>query len=181
MAGERTTNMIDDKSVVSDSLPEGEAGQGARLDRRRLLQAVGASSFAGLALGAGAVPEGAGAQAPPTLRTGSWNINGNGYEDVLRIDGVSAQGKVSGTAYGQPIDGYWDEDARKLTFIRIIDPTNPSKQQIFTGFWFQNPVNPGAGQNVTHTLAGFFEAFSGTGGSAQRTLYGWFARIEFPT
>jgi hypothetical protein len=116
------------------------------------------------------------------LPTGLWQLNGNGFKGDLNIQAVDAQGNLNGTVYGQQILGFWDEGAQKITFMRIINPNDPSTFQIFTGFMYDsnaplfgeagNPPNP---QNFK-ILNGFFEAFGGTGAVAQRVLYGWMAR-----
>ena len=111
------------------------------------------------------------------LTTGIWNINGNGYPGQLNIVSVDSQGKLNGTVYGQPIEGFWDDISQKIMFMRIIDASKPSTLQIYTGYLFKTPVRPRAGQNITYTLTGFFEAFAGTGAVAQRTLYGWYASV----
>ena len=107
-----------------------------------------------------------------------WNINANGHEGQLNIASVDPQGNLSGTVFGNPIQGFWDEDAQKITFMRIINASDPSLTQIYTGFRFQNPITPGAGEDVTQTLTGFFEAFSGSGATAQSNLFGWFAQMK---
>ena len=112
-----------------------------------------------------------------SLPTGTWKINGNGFEGNLNIDSVDAKGTLSGNVFGQPIEGFWDEVSQKIIFMRIITPNDPSTFQIYTGYLFQNPQRPTPGQDITHTLTGFFEAFAGTGAVAQRTLYGWMASV----
>jgi len=112
-----------------------------------------------------------------SLIRGVWNINANGFEGQLNIASVDAQGNLNGTVFGNPIRGFWDENAQKITFLRVINAADPTTLQVFTGFRFQNPQNPEPGRNVTHTLAVFFEAFSGTGATAQRSLFGWFAQV----
>ena len=115
------------------------------------------------------------AQAGTTsLPTGKWTINGNSFLGELNITSVDSQGNLTGTVYGQQITGFWDGVSNKITFIRV--PTNPSvssQYQIYTGFMFRdNATDP------TYTLTGYFEAFSGTGATAKRVLYGWYARIQ---
>jgi len=108
------------------------------------------------------------------LPTGNWNINGNGFRGDLVINSVDSAGRITGTVYnGQTIIGFWDESSQKITFMRIIEPSDPSTFQIFTGYLFRNCDTGGC----LYTLAGSFEAFAGTGAVAQRTLYGWFAQI----
>lgn len=108
---------------------------------------------------------------------GTWKIDNNGFPGdlVLRVD---ANGRVSGTVYGQEIFGFWDEDAKKITFVRIINRADPTSYQIFTGFLFTPAFRLNTGQQgeVAQMLTGYFEAFSGSGATAQRTLYGWHAQ-----
>ncbi len=111
------------------------------------------------------------------LLTGTWNMNGNGYQGQLIVTSVDAQGNLNGTVYNNPIQGFWDESSQKITFMRIITASDPSRLQIYTGYLFKTPPRPRAGQNFTYTLSGFFEAFAGTGASAQRNLFGWYASI----
>jgi hypothetical protein len=108
----------------------------------------------------------------------TWKINGNGYKGDLVISSVDSAGRVSGTVYGNEIrDGFWDEDAQKITFTRITQADDPSTFQKYTGYLFKNPIgSPGPGEDITYTLAGYFEALSGTGGTPERPLYGWYAQ-----
>jgi hypothetical protein len=112
------------------------------------------------------------------LPLGDWRINANGYTGVLHIAAVN-QGNVTGTltfAGEAPNQlnnvAFWNDTSKEITFIRVINPADPSTFQIYTGFFFpQNHTQP----NGPSELAGHFEAFRGTGGSANRSLYGWFA------
>ena len=63
--------------------------------------------------------------------------------------------------------------SQKITFVRVINQDNPSENQIYTGFHFDNERDHLTDR--THTLAGYFEAFQGTGAVASRVLYGWVA------
>jgi hypothetical protein len=110
-----------------------------------------------------------------TLKTGNWTLNGNGSPGSLVIPAIDAKGniikmtdasskEIKPTAYGNDIIGFWDEDAHKLTFIRVIDKNNPIANQIYTGYLLDDKI----------TIAGSFEAFQG--GSALRTVYGWYAK-----
>jgi len=103
------------------------------------------------------------------LPTGSWNVNGNGSVGVLNVTSIDGQGHLTGTIYGNPIQGFWDDTAAKATFLRIINANDPTTLQIFTGYLFVN--------GKTSTIAGGFEAFAGSGGVASRAIYGWFAQI----
>ena len=114
---------------------------------------------------------------PNYLPTGVWRIDGNGYLGELNIASVDNAGKITGSVYGHPIQGFWNEDQQAVTFTRTIAANNPSATQIYTGYLFKTPINPVTGDEVTFTLTGSFEAFAGTGAVAERTLYGWVASI----
>jgi hypothetical protein len=112
------------------------------------------------------------------LETGSWTVSANGFIGSLIINSVDGKGTLSGALemkneQSHQIIGFWDEDSQKITFMRVIDINDPSKCQIFTGYRYID----GATRNPT--LAGSFEGFQGTGATAQRVLYGWYAyKIE---
>lgn len=115
-----------------------------------------------------------------TLPTGDWKIDANGFRGVLTITGVDGAGNLNArTSFnGEPTNqviGFWDDTSKKITFIRVIDPNNPSRNQIYTGFYFNNQRDHPT--DLSHTLTGYFEAFQGTGAVAQRVLYGWWAGI----
>ena len=104
---------------------------------------------------------------------GIWYINANGFSGTLSIQEVDAQGNLSGSSvFGNEILGFWDESSQKLTFMRLFGPDNPSTFQIYTGYLMV--PQPG----VTLALAGTFEAFQGSGGTAQQSLFGWFATAQ---
>jgi spore germination protein YaaH len=108
-----------------------------------------------------------------SLVTGQWTLNGNGFQGDLTITAADADGTLHGTMYGgQPIIGFWDETAQKITFMKIVPPPSgqapdPSTYQVYTGYLFSN--------GTEFTLAGSFEAFAGSGGTASRTVFGWTA------
>jgi len=115
------------------------------------------------------------AQASTSLPTGTWSINANSFGGQLVINSVDAQGNLTGTVYGQSIVGFWDGVSNKITFIRV--PSNPaasSQYQIYTGYLFRNSSGP----DSVYTLTGYFEAFAGTGATARRVVYGWYAQIR---
>ncbi len=102
------------------------------------------------------------------LPTGDWQINGNGCSGTLAVS-VDGNGNVTGTVYGDPIQGFWDDGAQKLTFLRTPN-SDPSSSQIYTGYLFESIF--------TYTLAGSFQGFAGTGGAARRAVYGWLAQKQ---
>ena len=113
-----------------------------------------------------------------TLPLGNWDIDGNGFRGTLTINGggrrreSERQRRVRILRVQQAI-GFWDEPSQKITFVRVINQDDPSANQIYTGFRFDNERDHLTDR--THTLAGYFEAFQGTGAVASRVLYGWVA------
>ena len=107
--------------------------------------------------------------APPV---GAWSANCNGFTGPLSITSVDAAGNAVGTMFGNPIKGLWNESAQELMFYRAIGgtfaSTPPELIQVYTLYQF-----PGA--SGTLRLAGFFEAFAGTGATAVRHRFGCYA------
>ena len=107
------------------------------------------------------------------LQTGDWEIDGNGSRGVLAIQAIDAQGRLNATVYGQRVVGWWDEQRRRITFLRLINPNDPTSFQSFRGYgWDEDPNTTGG---KPHYLAGSFETYAGAGGTAARPSYGWFA------
>jgi hypothetical protein len=112
------------------------------------------------------------------LERGTWYIDENGDEGTLRIAAIDAQGNVTGTVFGEQIEGFWDENLQRIMFVRMPDPADKSTFKIYTGYLFtiSHPLPPSA----EAVLAGHFEAFQGGGGAAQRSLFGWVAHLGHP-
>ncbi|MFY9561420.1 MAG: hypothetical protein WAQ52_14400 [Terriglobales bacterium] len=114
-----------------------------------------------------------------TLRTGNWDIIANGFQGRLNITSVDAQGNLSGTwvegTQTSQIQGYWDEDGKRITFVRTLG--NPSTFQVFTGYLFDPGATFCQGGEFRQMMAGSFEFFSSTGGKAARNVGGWAARF----
>lgn len=94
------------------------------------------------------------------LPGGKWTIFANGFKgdlDVRFVDGS----RFVGTAFGDPIDGVWQQGVVKFSFTR-----GGAANQIYHG----NLAFPPRGTPVasTYTIAGTFDDVSGT--------YGWFAQ-----
>jgi hypothetical protein len=112
------------------------------------------------------------------LPKGDWTILADGVQGTLTIRGVDGEGNLdaqlllAGRPTEEPLIGFWDDVSKKITFLRVYAPNAPSDSQVYTGFYFNV-----SGTDVTHTLTGFLEAFAGTGGVAQRVLYGWYATM----
>jgi len=104
-----------------------------------------------------------------------WGINANSFQGDLTINAVDANdGSLQGSVFGNVIFGFWDEEARKITFLRQVDNNQPDTHQVYTGYLFQNQLDA---LDTQYTLAGYFEALKGAGGTAQRTLFGWYAQV----
>jgi hypothetical protein len=112
----------------------------------------------------------------PAVPLGSWEINASGDRGQLAILTVDRQGELRGTLYGQAIVGFWDERAQKILFVRFLDPAVPATTQVYTGYLFRNSGGVRGVGTATYTLAGSFEAFGGTGATAARAVYGWYAQ-----
>jgi hypothetical protein len=107
---------------------------------------------------------------PPIHVESIWNINVNGTTGTLRITSVTSNNIVQGSMdlNTQPpnrIEGAYDNVSQKLTFFRIINHSNPTTNQIFTGFLMGSSNN---------AIAGYFEALPNAGGSVQRSIFGWY-------
>jgi hypothetical protein len=113
-----------------------------------------------------------------SLLSGNWDIDGNGSRGTLTIDGVDATENLNASVVFdssgvQQVIGFWNEPSQKITFVQVTNPDDPSVNQIYTGFRFDN--KRGYLTDRTHALAGYFKAFQGTGAVALRVPYGWVA------
>jgi hypothetical protein len=70
-------------------------------------------------------------QASAGLPTGTWTINANGYEGQLIISSVGPNGQLSGSIFGNLMQGFWNDVSKTITFMRISDPINQSTIQIY--------------------------------------------------
>lgn len=91
----------------------------------------------------------------------SWRLVADGREDVLRLDLASDGVTVTGTVFGNPINGSWNEASAKISFIR-----GGGANQTYTGFVSPRVSGPADGK---YYLAGTFDDASGT--------FGWFAEM----
>ncbi len=112
---------------------------------------------------------------PTSLVVGDWSIDANGFTGTLRIHSVDSKANVNAEVFENKTSGFWDEESKTLVFVRIIEPADPSTFQVFTGYLFANPGTAGS-----FSLSGSFEAFKGTGATASRSVFGWFAQITIP-
>ena len=106
------------------------------------------------------------------LQTGIWSVNANGYQGEFNIVEVDAQGNVVGRIFGDVFQGFWTESSQRIMFTRNPSSRNAEDIQVYTAFLFRT-----AGI-ATYTLAGYFEAFGGTGATSQRNGFGWVAEVR---
>jgi hypothetical protein len=114
--------------------------------------------------------------AASSLPLGTWEVNAGGDRGSLQIASVTRQGELRGTLFGKAIVGFWNDLAQQITFVRILDPAEPSTTQLFTGYLFRTPGGLRGVGNATYTLAGSFTALAGTGATAARAASGWYAQ-----
>jgi hypothetical protein len=106
-----------------------------------------------------------------------WTVYANGVTGKLVLNGIDPQGNFSGMLFGDAVQGFWNGHQKRITFIRFGSLSDTSKLQVYTGYlladgcWF-------AVCGLGDKFAGSFEAFSGSGGSAQRSVFGWYAAFE---
>ena len=106
------------------------------------------------------------------LPTGTWKVNGNGFEGELIIN-TAEGGKVEGTIYGQPLVGTYDETTKQFNFLRLQYPKDPTSFQAWKGYFFQN----GSEKEVTYTIAGTILPFGAPGTHAGMLEAGWYAQL----
>jgi hypothetical protein len=97
---------------------------------------------------------------------GLWKMNANGVTGMLNIASVDSAGNLSGS-FIAPIQGFWNQKEYKITFAGGPNPSPLNYFQVWTGYCFHT-----GGVNY---LTGYYEAFTGTGGTPQRNVFGWFA------
>jgi hypothetical protein len=113
------------------------------------------------------------------LPVGKWHLNANGHIGTLDIAGVSNTGNVTGTVTVPSLptanlnhSAFWNETTQELKFIVNSNSTNPATSQVYVGYLF--PINQPQAKSA---LAGYLVAFEGSGGSASRSNFGWFATL----
>ena len=113
-----------------------------------------------------------------SLPRGIWDMISNGSRGRLNINLIDGQGNVTGTyiegTSTSQISGFWNENERKFTFVRTF-PNGPSVIQVYTGYLCAQTFCCVGDPTYNRMLTGSFEAFSSTGGSAQRSVFGWAA------
>jgi hypothetical protein len=100
------------------------------------------------------------------LQAGVWSVNANGHEGQLHIAEPDEQGIVGGRIFGDVFHGFWTETSQRLMFIRNPAGRDSSHKQVYTAFLFDTR------RTDKFTLAGYFEAFEGTGATSARNVFG---------
>lgn len=111
-----------------------------------------------------------------SVLVGTWLIETNGFQGSIEISSIDPAGRVAGTLFQDPMSGFWDEAARRLSMIRIINAANPSTFQYYTGYLFPNAETITFPITSLYSLAGTFRAFAGTGATTIRDEFGWLAQ-----
>ena len=107
----------------------------------------------------------------------AWTVYANGTTGKLLISSVDEKGNLTGMLLGDAIQGFWNAREKRITFIRFGSLSDISKLQVYTGYLFGPPCWFGT-CGLGNAFAGTFEAFGGSGGSAQRSVFGWYAAHE---
>ena len=80
-------------------------------------------------------------------------------------------GSVTGTLFGDPVAGFWDEDRQTLTILRVGDSGDIVDLGLYRGHQFSVNTQWGKFQ----AMAGIFESFEGPRLSNDTYHSGWFA------
>jgi hypothetical protein len=86
---------------------------------------------------------------------------------ALRILNLDPSGNLTGTFWGDPIQGFYNKVSNELMFVRqIARSTDPTYTQVWTGYhWQEAPFG------LTELIAGYLEEF--VGASADHHRDGW--------
>jgi hypothetical protein len=139
---------------------------------------------------------------------GNWRIIADGHQGSLDItstdsgfhhprspSGVSQSGKdIIGTIKlndeaRHNITGFYNDNLHRIIFVRVVNSSNLSQDQIFTGYLLTGSLNNvtnlkdscssiGGFEN-THTLTGQFEMLSGPQALADNNVRGWYAESSY--
>jgi hypothetical protein len=112
------------------------------------------------------------------LPVGNWDISADGSTGTLS---VSASGSgFSGTLFGDPITGFFDETSQCFRFM-LSGPGSPPHVQIYAGTLFTtvttSEVAGATYQTTTYTLGGSFDDFLATG-TLVANAYTWLATMS---
>src|SRR3974390_2848524 len=113
----------------------------------------------------------------------TWNINANGVTGILILSGAvpitgSTAVSVTGTVFGDPLTGVWDDESQLLSFTRATHVGPDFSFEVYTGTLFQpyaTPNGPVPGQGVPLMIAGNFGTARAVAEFPSFDQYGWFA------
>ena len=106
---------------------------------------------------------------PKTI--GYWQMDINGEDAKLVLKGDDA-GNLSGTINDtQQVLGFWDGQ-QSVTFLRVVDANDPTSVQVFSGFLSSSGVGI---DQISYSLVGTYQAFTGPGVDAQNNVFEWTA------
>ena len=111
---------------------------------------------------------------------GTWNLQGDVLDGTLVIDGLDANGNFTNvTLDGEQLIGLWDDTGQKITFLRCNCPIPVTREYlpgliVFTGYLLSDE-----GGNLT--FAGTYQSFQGSGATAGRSTFGWYAKPQTTT
>jgi hypothetical protein len=104
-----------------------------------------------------------------------WDVDANGAVGKLVVTAIDAAGNLTGTIFGDPIQGFYFPPTESVCFTRQQQAElAPDGLQVYTGYAFTGFL-PAAGAPKTVAAAGTFEAFRAAGGTASRHIFGWMA------
>jgi RNA polymerase sigma factor (sigma-70 family) len=125
---------------------------------------------------------GAPAAAPVYLRSGGYDVIGNGHKGTLGITVGEPDGHakfiydVSGTVYGDPIVGQYDAETGALNFLRMPQGAPPAAQQFYRGTLKVTVSDTGdGGQIARYSLTGKFYSLGNRHGGGKWLEYSWSA------
>jgi hypothetical protein len=80
-------------------------------------------------------------------------------------------GNITGTFWGDPIQGFYNNNSNELMFVRqIARSTDPSYTQVWTGYyWKEDPFG------LTYVIAGYLEELVGNNDLVDHHRDGWYA------
>jgi hypothetical protein len=115
---------------------------------------------------------------------GTWNINANGVTGILTLSGpVNITGTqaytLTGTVFGDPLTGVWDDDSQVLSFSRATHNGPDFQFEVYSGtllpsYSTPNELVPGTGQ-VPRMITGNFGTARASASFGPFDRYGWFA------
>jgi hypothetical protein len=96
-----------------------------------------------------------------TSLIGTWSANNNGVTGTIVVNSQDLSGNIQGTAFGDPMKGFYSNATNKVRFWRATGAMLPDQIQIYTGY------------TGKLCMVGTYESFAGTGATAVKPDYGW--------